>query len=71
MPIKVEPHGNAKHSVRSYIRTQHSTMEAVKENLKSMTPKAAIKSVYDGAGGIMDSNSLSEIPWDRRQAYKC
>lgn len=34
-----------------------------------MSPKAAIKAVYDKAGGIVNSKTLSEIPRDRRQAY--
>ena len=34
-----------------------------------MSPKAAIKAVYDKAGGIVNSKTLSEVPRDRRQAY--
>ena len=34
-----------------------------------MSPKAAIKAMYDKAGGIVNSKTLSEVPRDRRQAY--
>ena len=34
-----------------------------------MSPKAAIKAVYDKTGGIVNSKTLSELPRDRRQAY--
>lgn len=68
LPIKVTPHGNS-HTSRPYIRTQHSTLAEIKENVIRMTPKAAVKAVYDKAGGIVNSTSLSEVPRDRRQAY--
>ena len=69
VPIKIEPHGNAKSNKRSYIRTQHSTLEDIKENLITSTPKAAVKKVYEKAGGITNVHSISEVPRDRRQAY--
>lgn len=69
VPVKLEPHGNARHSERPYIRTQHSTLNEIKENLSTLTPKAAIKVVYDNAGGVTNAQSLSEVPRDRRQAY--
>ena len=52
-----------------YIRTQHSTLDEIKENIGVMAPKAAIKDVYDKAGGIFNCESLSEVPRDRWQAY--
>ena len=37
--------------------------------MKQMTPKEAVKTVYEKAGGIVSANSLSELPRDQRQAY--
>lgn len=70
LPVKIESHGNAKHfDGRPYVRTQHSTLEEVKENLSTLPPKTAIKKVYDRVGGVTNVQSLSEVPRDRRQAY--
>ena len=68
LPVKMEPHGNAKHGGCVYVRTQHSTLEEIKENVSSMPPKAAVKWVYDNAGGVTNISSLSEVPRNRRQA---
>ncbi len=32
-----------------------------------MTPKSAVKELYNKAGGILNAKSMSEIPRDRRQ----
>lgn len=69
VPVKIEPHGNAKKSKRPHFRTQHSTLTEIKETVSKLSPTAAIKHVYDEAGGIINAKSLSEIPRDRRQAY--
>ena len=45
-----------------------STLDDIKENVNIMTPKVAVKQVYDKAGGVMNIQSLSEVPRDRRQA---
>lgn len=68
LPVKMEPHGNARHDDRPYIRTQHSTLDDIKENVSSMAPKAAVKRVYDNAGGVMNISTLSEVPRNLRQA---
>ena len=69
VPVKIEPHGNAKKSKRPYMRTQHSTLTEIKEAVSKWSPSAAIKHVYDEAGGIINAKSLSEVPRDRRQVY--
>ena len=66
--MKMEPHRNAKHGGRVYVCTQHSTLEEIKENVSSMPPKAAVKRVYDNAGGVTNTSSLSEVPRNRQQA---
>ena len=65
----MEPHDNAKSSSHLYVRTQHSTLSELKDNVDKMTPKAAVHMVYDKAGGVTNTHSLSELPQDRRQAY--
>ncbi len=65
--MKMEPHGNTNHSGRPYIRTQHSTLEELKENVNAMAPKVAVKQVYDRAGGVTKISTLSEVPRDRLQ----
>lgn len=67
--MKIESHGNAKGSARPYIRTAHSTLTEIKDNVKKMTPKEAVRVVYEKAGGVMSASSLSELPRDHRQAY--
>ena len=67
LSVKMEPHGNAKSGCYQYIRTQH--ILELKDNIKEMTPKAAVHMVYDKAGGVTNTHSLSELPWDARQAY--
>lgn len=68
VPIRMKSHANAKHD-RPYMRTQQSTLEDIKENVCTMPPKSAIKEVYDRAGGVLNAQSFSEVPRDRRQAY--
>jgi len=36
--------------------------------MKKMTPKEAVKTVYEKAGGAVSANSFGELPRDRRQA---
>ena len=60
--MKTGLHGNAKHGGRVYVRTQHSTLEEIKENVSSMSHKAAVKWVYENAGGVTNISSLSEVP---------
>lgn len=69
VPLKSDWHGNCKGKGRaSYIRTQHSTLNDIKNAAAIMSPKIAIKTVYDNAGGVINAQSLSEIPRNRRQA---
>ena len=63
LPVKMEPHGNAKSCSHLYIRTQRSTLSELKDNVDKMTPKAAVHVLYDKAGGVTNTNSLSELQW--------
>jgi len=49
-------------SNRTYIRTAQSTLEEIKQKLKKMVPKEAVKMVYEKAGGVVGASSLSELP---------
>ena len=62
LPVKMEPHGNAKSGRRLYIHTQHSTLSDLKDSVGKMAPKAAVKMLYDKAGGVTNTHSLSELP---------
>lgn len=69
VPIKMEPHGNSKNDCqRPYIRTQHSTLKDIQNTVATTSPKCAVKHVYSKAGGVVNANSLSELPRNRRQA---
>ena len=37
--------------------------------MNKLKPKATVKEIYDKAGGIVNTKSLSEMPRNRRQAY--
>lgn len=65
LPVKMKLHRNSKHDGRVYVRTHHSTLGETKENVSSMVPKAAVKQVYDNAGGVTNLSSLSEVPHNR------
>ena len=62
LPVKIELHGNAKCSVCPYIRTAHSTLVDIKENIEKIAPKEAVRVVYEKAGGVVNASSLSELP---------
>ena len=68
LPISLNSHGNSKRSTQEYIRTAQSTLQEIKSNMKKMTPKEAVKTVYEKAGGAVSANSFGELPRDRRQA---
>ena len=55
--------------VHSTVQIRMRIKEEIKENVSSMAPKAAVKRVYDNAGGVTNLSSLSEVPCNRRQAY--
>ena len=69
LPVKMEPNGDAKSSSHLFVCTQHSTLSELKDNVDKMTPKAAVHMVYDKAGGVTNTHSLSELPQNHRQAY--
>ena len=37
--------------------------------MNKLKPKATVKEIYDKAGGIVNTKSLSEMPRNRRQSY--
>ena len=53
-PIEVKPHGNAKHSTKSYKRTCPSTLSDLEEELKVYPPKCAVFRVDRERGGIFN-----------------
>ena len=44
----------------AHIRTAHSTLVDIKENIEKMEPKEAVRVVYEKAAGVVNASSLSE-----------
>ena len=65
----LKPHGNSKHREQPYYRTQPSTLQAIKEKCKTMTASVAYNDVFEAAGGIDNSKSMSEEPRNKSQVY--
>ena len=69
VPVKMAPHGNSKNSSRPYYRTQNSTLEDIKENLPSVSPKQIVQQSYEKVGGVLEMKSSGEVSRNRRQVY--
>ena len=69
VPVHLKPHGNSKHTGRSYFRTQPSTLQIIKEKCKTMSASVAYNDVFQAAGGIDNSKSMSEEPRNKSQVY--
>ena len=67
--VKVQPHGNARHSSDLYIRTQPSTLQKIKEKQKGSNsmPKNVVAEITKEEGGIIECRSSSCLPWNRHQ----
>ena len=63
------PHGNSKRNQRPFVRTQTSTLESIKENLPSMSPKQILSQSYEKAGGVLQIKSSGEVGRNLRQVY--
>ena len=66
--VLVRPHGNSK-SNSSYRRTKESTKNLLKAELVHDSPKDAIDKVYNDKGGIINAQSVGDLPRNRTQAY--
>lgn len=69
VPIKLAPHGNSIKNQRSFFRTQASTMDSIKKNMSSMSPKEILSKSYKDAGGLLNVKSSGEVGRNRRQIY--
>ena len=69
VPVHLKPHGNSKRKERPYYRTQPSTLQAIKEKCKTMTANVAYSDVFEAAGGIDNSKSMSEEPRNKSRVY--
>ena len=67
--VKVCCHGNALHKSESYIRTQPSILEKIKEKQGSSnsTPKRIVAEITEEQGGILNCRSISSLPRSRHQ----
>ena len=66
--VLVRPHGNSK-SDSSYRRIKESTKNLLKAELVHDCPKNAIDEVYNDKGGIINAQSIGDLPRNRSQAY--
>lgn len=62
----VASHGNSKGRV-GYTRTMPSTLDMLKSEAQSCTPKIAVEVVDDVKGGIMEADSAGSLPRNRQQ----
>ena len=65
--FEVAPHGNSKGRT-GYMRTMPSTLDLLRKEAQSYTPKIAVEVVDDANGGIMEADSAGSLPRNRQQA---
>jgi len=67
--VKVLPHGNVRHHSDSYIRTQPSTIQKIKDKQSSgiSAPKTVVADITKEEGGIAECRSSSCLPRNRHQ----
>ena len=61
VPIKVAPHGNSTKNKQPFLRRQSSTLESIKENIPSMSPKEILNETYSKAGGLLQMSSAGKV----------
>ena len=44
-----------------FLHTQCSTLESIKENIPSMSPKEILNEMYSIAGGLLQMSSAGEV----------
>lgn len=68
--VKICSHGNSHQPSESYIRTQPSTLQKVKEERAACcnsTPKSIVAKITEKEGGIVKCRSPSVLPRNRKQ----
>ena len=67
--VKICPHGNARHNSDSFIQTQPSTLQRIKEShgRGSLTPKGLVAKITEEEGGMVNCRSSSSLPRNRHQ----
>lgn len=61
--IEVEPHKNAKKSVKPFYRTAKSTREKIAERAKTaLGPSSIYDELYGDGGGVSDKSASCTIP---------
>ena len=69
VPIKLAPHGNCTKSKQPLFRTQHSTLQSMKENIPVLSPKKVLNETYSEAGGLLQVSSSAEVGRNLHQNY--
>ena len=62
-------HGNDKKGISSYMRTQKSTLNALRMEVEQKKPRVALDSVSERFGGITGGSSSASLPRNISQAY--
>ena len=67
--VKVLPHGNVRRHSDSYIRTQPSTLQKIRDKQAgngNAAPKTVVAEITKEQGGIVECRSSSCLPWNRQ-----
>ena len=67
-PVVVHPHGNSTGKI-GYIRRMKSVKQNLRKALESCTPKEAIDTAVSAAGGLINAESVGQLPLNRQQTY--
>ena len=64
------PHGNARGSCkRPYIRTEPTTSSSIRKDCLHKKPKRLYGLKFSSSGGLLESNSASSEPRNKKQVY--
>ena len=69
--ITLSSHGNSKCKEIPYMRTQRSTLDALKNHVKTKPPRITIDLVQEDLGGIRSCSSNGKLPRNINQVYNC
>ena len=62
-PIDIKPHGNSK-GKKPFTRTKPSTLNLLKESVKTKPPRKALREVENVMGGVMGAKLACDLPRD-------
>ena len=66
---EVPSHGNSKGKGKPFYPTKKSTLQAIKDELRSNSAAVAFKNVSRSAGGALNAREPGDLPRSRKQVY--